>query len=878
MSLATGDRLGPYEILVPLGVGGMGEVYRARDTRLGREVAIKVSAERFSERFEREARAIAALNHPNICHVYDVGPNYLVMELIEGPTLTERLAEGRIPFDEAIAIARQIADGVEAAHEKGIIHRDLKPGNVKIKADGTVKVLDFGLAKIGGTPTAPTDESPTVTMHETQAGVILGTAAYMSPEQARGKAVDHRSDIYAFGAVFYEMLTGERLHSGESITEVLAAVIKEEPQWDRVPAQCRRLLRKCLEKDPQKRLRHIGDVMALMNETQSVAPPAMPAGSAENATAPVDRRRGKSRFLWAAVAALLVAAVAAGSAWLLKPAAPKQVSRFALTLPLGQHLYSPGLAISPDGTHLVYSAGASGTSVVTQLYLRSLDSLDARVIPDTENAQSPVFSPDGQWIAFGQMGTVRKVSARGGPPITILTNVPGLTASVGSGMAWSRDGFLVFGAGAVPIVRVPDGGGNVQNITQMRQGELGHIFPYLLPDGKAVLFTIIGTSAALTQGAAIAVQSLKTGERQELAPLGALPTYAPTGHLLYVQGGNLMAAPFDTGNLKLTKAAVPAVEGVQQYTFSANGTLAYAPGGTQAPQLKPVWVDRKGSEQAISAPMHNYVLPRISPDGRRVAVDIEEAESQIWVYDLARESLSRLTFEKSFCLDPVWTRDGQRIIFKGLGNRLFWQPSDGSGVAEPLTEAGLSLNDVPVSASPDGQFVAFTEDGVNRNRAMFSLSLKDHKTQAFGQSIRRDNAPEFSPDGKWVAYDSTESGRDEIYVRPFPGPGGKYQISNGGGTEPIWNPKGHELFYRNREKMMAVQVTTQPAFSAGEPKVLFEGPYVLTPRSLPDYDVSPDGQRFLMLKPADAAPRAEQINIVLNWFEELKQRVPARAR
>ncbi len=862
----------------------MGEVYRAHDSRLNRDVAIKISVQTFSERFEREAKVIASLNHSNICHLYDVGPNYLVMELVEGVTLAARIKEGAMPLEESLAIAKQIADALETAHEKGITHRDLKPGNVMIKPNGMVKVLDFGLAKMGGTPTAHADNSPTITIGITEAGVILGTAAYMSPEQAKGKDVDTRSDIYAFGLVLYEMLTGTRLHRGETTTEVLASVIKEDVQWDQVPMQVRRLLRKCLEKDPQKRLRHIGDVMALVDDTPAAPAPAPLA---------VETNRSSRKSLWVALACVLAAAAVGSAAWFLKPATPKTISRFSIILPPGQHLDAgrPSLAISPDGMRLVYAAaqGRSNTSILqnvggTQLYMRAIDSLDARPIAGTEGARNPFFSPDGQWIGVSAGGALKKVSTNGGPPVSLADIVgSGLSAGAADGASWGRDGAIAFSAGG-PILQVADTGGNVHEITQLEKGELGNWFPEFLPDGADLLFEIESgsaiTASTVRQGGKIALQSVKTGQRRELIPLGWFPRYAPSGHIVFEQAANLMAVPFDSRSLTLTGAAVPVIEGVMQlqYSVSSTGSLVYAPGGTQAPQLKPVWVDRKGTEQSLLAPAHNYVFPRISPDGRRIATDIEEADSQIWVYDVGRDTLSRLTFEKSNNFDPVWSPDGTRIIFKGAGNRLYWLPSDGSGSAEALTSSPLSLNDVPISWSPDGTLLAFTEDAANRNRSIWTLSIKDRKAQPFGQSLRRENSPQFSPDGRWIAYDSTESGRNEIYVRPFPGPSGKYQISTSGGTEPVWNPKGHELFYRNRDKMMAVAVTTQPTFSASEPRVLFEGAYVLSPRSAPDYDISPDGQRFLMLKPTDQAPRPEQINVVLNWFEELKSRVPSGAK
>jgi Tol biopolymer transport system component len=701
--------------------------------------------------------------------------------------------------------------------------------------------------------------------------MILGTASYMSPEQAKGKPVDQRADIYAFGAVLYEMLTGTRLHRGETTTEILASVIREEPPWDNVPLRVRRLLRKCLEKDPQKRLRHIGDVMALLDD----------ASATPISTPPVLARKRSVKLAWVALACVLSAAAAGSAAWFFKPAAvSRTVTRFSILLPPGQHLDAggPALAMSPDGSRFVYVAaqGNSSGSILqdvggTQLYLRAIDSLDARPIPGTEGARDPFFSPDGQWIGFFVSGALKKISISGGPPVSLAEYSPGQNSAAAvaiGGASWYR-GSIVFGEAGGPIQQVADTGGSAHALTRLNAGELGNYFPEFLPDGRGVLFDV-ETGANITA-------SVTTGDRHDLNLSGFLPRYAASGHIIYLQGANLMAAPFNLRNLSLTGAALPVVEGVQslQYSFSSSGSLVYAPGGAQAPQLKPVWVDRKGMEQLLPAPAHNYVFPRISPDGRRIAADIEEVESQIWVYEIGRDTLSRLTFEKSNNFDPVWSPDGKRIIFKGAGNRLYWMPSDGSGTAEALTTSALSLNDVPIAWSPDGQLLAFTEDSANRNRSIWTLSIKDRKAQPFGQSLRRDSAPQFSPDGHWIAYDSNESGRDEIYVRPFPGPGGKYQISAGGGTEPVWNPKGHELFYRNRGKMMAVEVTAQPAFSAGERKTLFEGPYVISPRSAADYDVSPDGQRFLMLKSADAAPRPEQINVVLNWFEELKQRVPS---
>ena len=572
MALAAGTKLGPYQILAPIGKGGMGEVYCARDTRLQRDVAIKVSAERFTERFEREARAIAALNHPNICTLYDVGPNYLVMELVEGPTLTDRIKEGAISLEEALKIAGQIADALEAAHEKGVVHRDLKPGNVKIKRDGTVKVLDFGLAKMGGAPAVQSDQSPTLTLSQTEAGMILGTASYMSPEQAKGKPVDQRADIYAFGVVLYEMPTGNRLHGGETTTEVLASVIKEEPQWDKVPTQVQKLLRRCLEKDPQKRLRHIGDVMALVDDVGPAA--GRPAAQVVSL---------RYKWIWIAGALFVVAIGAGAAAWLLKPAAPKPVTRFAMSLPPGQFLFTgrPQLAISPDGT-LVYSAGESVDSV--QLYLRAMDGLEAHAIPGTVGGYSPFFSPDGQWVGFFAGGKLKKVPLNGGAPVDLADIAAGLGG--GFGATWGDQGKIAF----VPVAgnaiqQVADVGGNVQPLTRLEKGEPAQLWPELLPNGAGLIFSI---SNAAGFAAKVAMQSPKTGERKDLLPAGNLPRYAPSGHIVYLQGANLMAATFDLRELTITGAAVPVIEGVLplQYSFSSTGSLVYVPGSSQKPRLR----------------------------------------------------------------------------------------------------------------------------------------------------------------------------------------------------------------------------------------------------------------------------------------------------
>jgi Tol biopolymer transport system component len=890
MALTSGNRLGPYEILSAIGAGGMGEVYRARDAKLGRDVALKVLPEAFARdaermaRFQREAKVLASLNHPNIASIYgleDSGPTHaLVMELVEGPTLADRIHSGPIPIDETLRIAKQITDAFEYAHERGIVHRDLKPANVKVTSDDTVKILDFGLARAleGDASSIDIANSPTISRMATQAGVLLGTAAYMSPEQAKGKVVDRRADIWAFGCVLYEMLTGKMAFRGESVTDTLAAVIRAEPDWSQLPAatpiRVRVLLQRCLQKDPKQRLRDIGDARISLDEVLA-GPPEPSSVAAALVSAPFWRRA----LVFDVGVLLLVAAIASLATWNLKPPPPPQpVTRAVITLPPGQQLAGldngPAIALSFDGTHLAYVAIQGGTQ---QLYLRAMDSLEAKPIPGTEGAVNPFFSPDGQWVGFFAGGKLKKISVSGGAALTI-----GNAAQPG-GASWGIQGMIAFAPTNVSALQqVPDAGGTPQPLTRLDSRGASHRWPEFLPGGKAVLFAA-GTAASWID-TQVAIQSLGEGEWRILFKGGTQPRYAPSGHLVYAQGGNLMAVPFDPQRLTATGAAVPAVEGVlqfplsgaAQYSFSASGSLIYVPGGGQGAQSKLVWINRDGAEQPLDAPARAYSYPRLSPDGRRVAATIAEQETQIWLYDLSRDTLTRLTFQGGLNLTGGWTPDGKRIAFlsnkEGSGN-IFWQLADGSGGLERLNTG--EYVQVPASWSPDGQLLAFIEVNPTTGRDIWVLRLGDRKPQPFLRTPFNETAPRFSPDGRWLAYVSDESGGNEIYVQPYPGPGGKWQISTEGGTEPIWNRNGRELFYRSGDKMMAVDIAIQPSFAAGKPKVLFEGPYQPTPTTAPNYDVSPDGQRFLMLKPSEQAQAAPtQINVVLNWFEELKRRVP----
>jgi eukaryotic-like serine/threonine-protein kinase len=740
--------------------------------------------------------------------------------------------------------------------------------------EGKVKVLDFGLAKAFECDATNDDmsNSPTLSRAATMQGVILGTAAYMSPEQARGKAVDKRTDIWAFGCVFYELLTGKAAFHGEDITDILAAVVRAEPDWQALPAstpvKIRDLLHRCLRKDVNRRARDAGDVRIEMEE--SLAAPA--TAEAVNPVKGI-RALGRRALLFGLGALLVGATIASLAVWNLKPSPPQRVTRTVINLPPGQQLAvfknDSAVAISPDSALLAYIAIQSGTQ---QIYLRAMDSLEARPIAGTEGAIDPFFSPDGHWLGFFAGGKLKKVSVSGGAALTLGDAVQPRGASWGS-----RDTIAFAPTGASALQQVPDAGGAPQPLTLFEKGEGSHRWPDFLPGGKAVLF------ATGSDGGQIAVLSMETGERRNIAA-GGYPQYAQSGHLIYTQAGTLMAVPFNAERLTATGTAVPVVEGVlqsavngvAQYSISATGSLVYIPGGTQGDQRRLVWVNRTGTEAPLAAPGGSYEAPRVSPDGRRIAMSIQGQETQIWLYDLSREALSRLTFQGKLNADPTWTPDGKRIAFysnmEGPVN-LYWQLADGSGGPQRLTTSDYFQN--PNSWSPDGQLLAYHEVNPTTQRDIWVLRLKDRKTEPFLRTPADESAPRFSPDGRWLTYVSNESGRFEIYVQPYPGPGGKWQISTNGGTEPVWNPNGHELFYRNGDKMMAVDISSQPGFSAGKPRMLFEGHYLPTTVGQPDYDVSPDGQRFLMVKPTEQAQAAPtQINVVLNWFEELKQKVP----
>jgi serine/threonine-protein kinase len=881
-----GRTLGHYTIEEQLGAGGMGVVYRATDNKLGRQVAIKVLPERVAKdperlaRFEREARVLASLNHPNIAAIHGLedfeGHRYLVLELVPGPTLAQRLASGALPIDEALGVCRQVAEALEAAHDKGVVHRDLKPANIKITPEGRVKVLDFGLAKAmapGAESSSP--DAATLTLEATQPGTVLGTAAYMSPEQARGKPVDRRADIWAFGCVLYETLAGRRAFPGQTVSDFIASVLTREPDWDALPPATPRnlqaLLRHCLHKDLQRRLRDIGD--ARIEVEEALAAPAAPA--LVEAAAPAARLR------WAAAgmaAGLLAAALVA---WLLWPAAGSgEVARFAIGLPAGESLdsgFASSVALSPDGARLVYATG-------TGLFLRRIDQLEAKLIPGTEGGYHPFFSPDGQWIGFRQAPRLRKVAFSGGAPVTICEH-PGH-----QGSSWAPDGTIIF-ADMPSLWKVPAAGGAPQVLAapDTAKGELSYRFPQILPGGKAVLYTIGASDSESFDDSRIGVLRLDNGEKKVLVEGGAYARYSPSGHIVYARAGALLAAPFDVKRLAITGSPVPFHEGVWEivingaahFDVSPNGTLVYAPGSTAGATRQPVWVDRQGKPQPLPLPPRAYLHPRLSPDGRQVALEIEGPGHNLFTYDLDRGTLTKLTFD-GVSHWPLWTPEGKRLTFRSWRTGSFtmwWMPADRSAGEERLTEIGAMQS--PASWSPDGRVVTFNQISAETGPDVWVLEMTaERKPRPFAQTRFAEGSPKFSPDGKWIAYCSNESGRLEVYAQPYPGPGPKIQISTEGGSDPVWARNGKELFYRNGDRMMVVSVTLGPALGASRPRLLWEGHYshgIGSSCGSPgptssNYDVTADGQRFLMIedKDQDAAPR--QVSVVLGFAKTLRTR------
>ena len=912
MTIGPGSRIGPYEVVALLGEGGMGKVWRAHHSTLNRDDALKVLPDAFASdperlaRFRREAQVLASLNHPNIAHVYGLeqsdGVQALVMELVEGSTLADRIAQGPISVDEVLPIAKQIAEALEAAHEQGIIHRDLKPANIKVRPDGTVKVLDFGLAKaLEPVSAAGVDAtaSPTITSPAmmTGVGMLLGTAAYMSPEQAKGRAADKRGDVWAFGCVLYEMMTGRRAFEAEDVSETLAFVMAREPDWSELPSDLppaiHTLLRRSLEKEPRKRLSNIAAALVLIEEAPSLT------AAARGVPAPVgmmpDVVRSRRRIPLTTAVAVLVSSAAVGTAmwWATRPA-PLRVIRTELTTSGTTALSIGGVdrdvAITPDGTRIIYRGD-------NQLIVRALDALEPTVLNGLGTPRGLFVSPDSQWVGFYDGSLLKKVAITGGSPIT-LTPIGG----AGRGATWGVDGTIVYASTGIQtgLQSVSAAGGNPTVLTtpDRERGEADHVWPEFLPGGRGVLFTITGRATEPTDSQ-IAVLDLESGTYKVLVRGGSHAHYMPTGHLVYGAGGTLRAMAFDLGPLEVHGTSVPVLEnvlttglGAVDFTVAADGTLLYVPGvlGSSEALRSLVLVDRSGQEEAVPAPLRTYAYPRISPDGTRAAFDIRDQDFDIWMWDFARHTLTRLTFDPGQDEYPVWMPDGRRLVFgSGPSNaqNVFWQSADGTGTPTRLTE---SPNDQdPQTVTPDGKLIIVRElvgGGADLTTLAFpsdpdsATTSQDRGTSTLSRLIKttfNEGNAEISPDGRWLAHESNESGRAEVYVRPFPNvSGGRWQVSTGGGRMPLWSRNGQELFYVSPDAaLMGVPVEPGPSWRGGTPARILQGPYFYGNAGR-TFDIMPDGKRFLMIKPGGAGETAPSQNLVLvqNWFEELKRLVP----
>ena len=921
MPLTPGDRIGSYEIIALLGAGGMGHVYRAIDSKLGREVAIKVLLDAFAQhpermaRFAREARLLASLSHPNIAVIYGLEREndlyYLEMELVRGETLAERFGRGPLAIADVLAIARQIADALEVAHDQNVVHRDLKPANVMVTPQRVVKILDFGLAKVtSGADSSPSTQLSTIASSPTMVGVVLGTAAYMSPEQARGDTVDRRTDIWAFGCLLYEAITGSRPFLGRTSSDAMAAVLREEPDWSKLtglaPPRIQRLVRRCLQKDPHLRLHHIADARIEIDEVErEPIGGAMDSVSDVAVAPPRHATRGNRPQLAAsaAAAALLTLASMAAIAWWRTniPPALSPVARAMIALPPEQVLergrFSP-IALSPDGTLLVYVAAVQGGQ--TRLYLRRLDELDARPIPATEGANTPFFSPDARWLGFYAGGALKKISLAGGVPLTISETPPVWSAS------WQGDR-IVFATTLVSrgLWTVPADGGDPVQLTTPKDGETQHGHPQGLPGGTHLLFSVLSDNAWHP-----AVLSLASGEWRVLGQgriVGEGARYLPTGYLVYAQAAGLVATRFDPPDGDLNGPPVPLLERLDTTPFGGAhfavapdvGTLLYLPAGAKPADRALLRVDRDGRTQPLVDARLGYVDPALSPDGHRVAVTIGSAAgTDIWMIDLERGTRSRFTSGNTSA-SPVWAPDGSRLAFQSTApgpSNLYWKLVDSNADAQPFFTApaqaasswphlvaGLlpgtpptltgANPQVPVSWGRDRSALAFHERKPNGERDIWTVA-PGRDPEPFLMTPFDERSPRFSPDERWLAYVSDESGRPEVYVQPFPGPGRKWLISVDGGTDPVWSRNGRELFYRQNDQMMVVVIAQAPELLAGRPRRLFETRSDAGDNG-PNYDVSPDGTWFVMPR-GDHAPRQGELHLVLNWFTEVAMRSTER--
>jgi serine/threonine protein kinase len=898
MPLSAGTRLGPYEIVEPIGAGGMGEVYRARDPRLGRDVAIKVSAEKFSERFEGEARAIAALSHPHICHLYDVctssnAPNYLVMELVDGAPL-----KGPLPLEKAVEYAMQILDALDAAHQKGITHRDLKPANILVTRQG-IKLLDFGLAKRN----ALKESDATLTQALTNQGQIVGTLQYMSPEQLQGKDTDARSDLFSFGCVLCEMLTGKRTFDGSSAATVIAAIIERDPAPLEIGRPLDRVIRRSLAKDPDQRFQTARDLKAALS--WALEPPD------ESAKTPANTRPNRTWLPWAVGLLFLFTAAAATFLLLRQPAPETRATQFIVDPPPDNPFTHPyaGTAVSPDGRYLVFAAAPTGNNTAAPLWLRPMDSLSAHIIPGTEDGNFPFWSPDSKSIAFFAGAKLKRADIAGGSPLALCdASTSGTSAGAGVGGAWNSEGVILFGSTG-GLQRVAASGGVAAPVTKMEAHEIAHGFPQFLPDGKRFLYFIQSSDSNVTGIYAGSldrpqerVQILRTDAKAiYAAPVSGLP-----GDLLYLRDQTLMAQRFDSGNLRLEGEPAPLAEDVTilaaraAFWVSDTGLLAYRK-GSAAPRTKMTWMGRDGKRLEEVGPEDTYGHVRLSPDGKRAAVTRRDATNSrnrdVWLFDFGRAVMTRLTFGPKDDTLPVWSPDGRQIAFASDRSgeyQLYRKDAGGGGQEEQLTE-GPNPKYVG-DWSRDGRYLLYNETTPKTGEDLWALPLEAPGGSS-GPGARnpipvlqtpfRERYAVFSPDGKWIAYESNESGQDEVYVMAFAGapasparagtkvPSGKWQVSNQGGNRPKWRGDGKELFYVSLggTYIMAVGIrSSATGVESDTPRRLFSVPQLPPSGPVPSpYDVTADGQRFLMLLPPGGAQGAAPLTIVTNWPQLLKK-------
>jgi eukaryotic-like serine/threonine-protein kinase len=886
-------RIGPYDVEREIGRGGMGIVYLARDARLDRAVAIKALPEEFAAdaerlaRFTREAKLLASLNHPNIASIFGLeeagGARYLVLEYVAGENLAERLARGALPVEEALAVCGQIAAGIEAAHEAGVIHRDLKPGNVILTEGGTAKVLDFGLARGGGEgadSASGLSHSPTMSLSATRAGVLLGTAAYMSPEQARGRSVDRRADVWAFGCVLFECLTGRTAFAGETVSDTLAAVLKSEPEWSALPGSTPRsivrLLRRCLDKDARHRLRDIGDARLEIEEALA----ALRSGVRDDVSAPAAPVPLARRVLpWAIAAVATAVALFAmmrggsprGSGW-----ARAEATHVAIPLPpdtpidLGSNTES--IAISQDGRRVAYIEDASHA---LRIAVRSFDTFAPATLAGTDGAGNPFFSADGQWIAYFDQVSLKKVPVTGGAPMKICS----MTGDA-PGAFWARDGTIVFARGwSGGLKRVSADGGEPRELTKLdpARGEVSHRWPQVLPGGRHVLFTVKTADIEEFDDALVEVADIETGDAKVVVEGGTFARYA-AGHILYMRGGTLFAAPFDLTRLEVDGAARPVVErvmtspssGAAFYAVSGDGDLVYASGEPRETIATLVWVDRDGKETPIMSERRRYRSLRIAPDGRSLACWLSAANDKLWRVDLERGNLTRLTSGAGNDRAPAWSFDGRRLAFYsdrlGLGDILLID-ANRAGVPESLVVE--PFRDTPSGFSPDGSVLAFDREDPKSGIDIWLVPLAGDRTpRPFLASTFNEGLATFSPDGRWMAFCSDESGPEEVYVVQYPEPGAKIQVSSGGGWAPRWSSDGRELFYRAGDSLAVATAIAGPSLRFGPPEILFStAPYRVDFEGC--FDVSPDGARFVMIKGDSLPAPPAYLRLVLNWGAQL---------